>query len=158
MDTYYNKIVEILVHNVGINREELFIKSEYTSKREFISELNILQSTYRIATKYDRHIYCPRVLKLVELNHEKDQLIRTIPLNYLPTEVLTEKLNFKENGTEPEDSIDFLLEITGYELKEEDKAFMEMHSKAVLDFNKYSYDLWAEYLQPKFSLQENEIQ
>ena len=158
MDLYFNQLVDILINNVGINREELFIKSGYTSKRKFISELNILQSTYRIATKYDRHIYCPRVLTLVELNHEKDQLIRTIPLNYLPTEVLTEKLNFKENGTELEDSIDFMLEIAGYDLKEEDKAFMEMHSNAVLDFNKYSYDLWAEYLQPKFSLQENEFE
>lgn len=158
MDLYFNQLVDILINNVGINREELFIKSGYTNKREFISEINLLQSTYRIATKYDRHIYCPRVLKLVELNHEKDQLIRTIPLNYLPTEVLIEKLNFKENGTEPEDSIDYLLEISGYELKEEDKAFMEMYSKAVLDFNKYSYDLWAEYLHPKFSLQENKIQ
>ncbi|MBN8688619.1 MAG: hypothetical protein J0M10_16490 [Chitinophagales bacterium] len=153
MNPHNNKIVEILVNNVGIDKEELFIKSGYTSKREFISEINLLQSSYRIATIYDRHIYAPRVLLLVELTQQKDQVTRRIPLNYLPTDVLIEKLNFKERGTEPEDRIDYFLEIAGYELKPKDKAFMEIHSNTILDFNKYCYSLWAKYLQPKMILE-----
>jgi hypothetical protein len=74
-------------------------------------------------------------------------------LNYLPTVVLAESLNFRESGSEPEDRIDYLLEIAGYDLKEADKAFMEMHCKAILDFKIYNYSLWAQYLQPKFSVQ-----
>lgn len=74
-------------------------------------------------------------------------------MNYLPTEAVTERLNFRENGSEPEHWIDYLLEIAGYELNDTDKAFMEMHSIAIFDFKLYNYCLWPQYLQPKFSLE-----
>lgn len=70
LDLYYNQLVDILINKVGIDRKELFIKSGNKSKREFISELNHLESTYRIATKYGRHIYLPGILLLVELNQQ----------------------------------------------------------------------------------------
>ena len=145
MDLYYNHIVDILTKNTGIGRDELYKKSGL-NKRGFVTEINSLLSTCRISNQYDRFKYSPRVLILVE--YEKRHGIKTgeFQLNYLPTDVLNRGLNYINSGTEPEDCLEYELEITGYEISEKFKPFFENQSDIILDFNKFKYYLWAKYL------------
>ena len=150
-DPYYNHIIEILVENIGISRDELYTKSGL-SKREFVTEIDSLLSSYRISNQYDRLKYSPRVLLLVE--YEKRHSIKTgeFQIDYLPTEVLKSELNYINSGTEPEDCLEFELEITGLEINEKFKLFFEEQNDLKLDFDKFKYYFWAKYLYPEVDM------
>ena len=146
MDLYYNHIVDILTKNVGISRDELYIKSGIKSKWEFVREINRLLSEFRITKEYDLYRYSPRVLILAEIDEVNDCVARIINLNYLPNEVLRKELNYKNIRTEPEYGLDYELEITGYEISKEYKSFFEINNDISLNFDEFKYFLWAKYL------------
>jgi len=149
MDLYYNQLVDILINNVGLNRNELYVKSGYNSKRKFIAEINNLLVTSRIQCYHDRVIYSPRVLYLVELDFQKIKMFRKIELDYLPPEVLRKELNFIEMGSEFEDDLEYFLQIAGLELNSCNQLFIENHCNQNLDFTNMKYDLWSNYKNPK---------
>lgn len=146
MDQYYNHLVELLVNNIGISRQELYIKSGMSSKRDFISEINQLKACYRITSKCDRHLYSPRVLFIVECDINAKRVTKEISINYLPTDILKNTLGYVSQGVEPEDCLEYELEITGYEIKEEHKPFFEAHNKINFNFRNYKYFLWVKYV------------
>lgn len=149
MDLYYNQLVDILINNVGLNRNELYVKSGYNSKRKFIAEINNLLVTGRIQCYHDRVIYSPRVLYLVELDFHKIKMFRKIELDYLPPEVLRKELNFIEMGSEFEEDLEYFLQIAGLELNSCNQLFIENHCNQKLDFANMKYDLWSNYKNPK---------
>ena len=66
--------------------------------------------------------------------------------------MLEKVLEYTEPGIDPfEDKLDFHLEIMGYPLEEKYKAFFEQENGFILDYSKFHYTLWAEYLFPKYS-------
>lgn len=149
MGIYFNKLVDILINNVGINRNELYVKSGYNSKRLYLAEINNLLATGRIQCYHDRLIYSPRVLFLVELDFLKSKIFRKIELDYLPPEVLRKELNFIEKGYKFEDDLEYFLQIAGLELNSCNQSFIENHCNQKLDFANMKYDLWSTYKNPK---------
>lgn len=149
MQSYYNRLIEILVSNVGISRSELYNKSGYTSKRIFLSEINSLLESGRIQCYHDRVIFSPRILFLVELDFHKSKIYRRIELDYLPIEVLKKELNFVEIGLEPEYDIEYYLQIAGLELNVTNQEFIENLCTLSLDFVNMKYDLWSIFKNPK---------
>lgn len=152
MDLYFNHIVDKLIKNIGINRSDLYKISIVGNKRIFLTEINLLLEERRIIKDYGsgpvRFRYSPRVLKLFE--YEKNSGFKTaeFQLNYFPNEILEKELEYINNGTEPEDCLEFELQIGGFPLKEKHKFFFECHNEIKLDFNKFNYYLRAEYLDP----------
>ena len=94
----------------------------------------------------------PKVLKLVEFENRNGQLTRVFNINYVPTAVLEKELEYvnPDCGDPFEDTLDFHLEIMGYKLEEKYKAFFDAENGFTLDFSKFHYDLWAEYLFHKY--------
>lgn len=152
MNSYYNHIVDLLVGNGPMDRTDLFAKSGVKNKREFITEIDNLISENRIIhdgplSGYMKTVLFPKVLKLAEFENRNNALTRIFLINYAPTKVLEKALEYIEPGADPfEDKLDFHLEIMGYPLKEKYKGFFEKENGFTLDFNKFHYNLWAEYL------------
>ena len=149
MDLYYNHIVDRLIKNIGINREELFIKTEIKSKREFLNEINRLLSEHRISNREERLIYSPKILTLVEADKKYSIKTSETCINFIPTEVLEKELEYINDGTEQEDCLEFELQITGYELLENYKNIIEKNNNLYLDYTKYKYYLWSQFLYPE---------
>ncbi|MEO6732323.1 MAG: hypothetical protein ABIN01_13985 [Ferruginibacter sp.] len=158
MNLYYNHIVDRLIKNIGITRKDLYNITRIESKRKFLAEINLLLAERRIIKEYgdgpDRFRYSPRVLKLYE--YEKNIGFKTaeFQLFYFPNAVLEKELEYINNGTQPE-GLEFELQIAGYQLKEKHKFFFECHNDIKLNFNKFNYYLWAEYLDPFFKPKES---
>ena len=152
MDLYYSNIVDLLIKNRGISRKDLYKISGIESKREFLTEVNRLEVDREIIKEYDSGIvrvkYSPRVLKVLE--YEKIYNVRTAEykINFIPTAVLEKELEYINNGTEPEDCIEFELQIAGLAINEKHKSLFEKQNNITLNFNKFNYYLWAEYLDP----------
>lgn len=142
---YYNPLIELLIENLGISREDLFLKSGIKSKFQFVREINKLLEEDRIIKDYDPLCYAPRIHIIVEQN---DQILRKYRMDYLPPKELEKALSFKETGPEPEDRIAFYLEIAGLVLKKEDHPFLQKHCNINFDFDEYCYHLWAAYPAP----------
>ncbi len=155
MDLYFNPLVDLLIKNPGISRDELFIKSGMESNWEFVRQINRLLEEGRISKEYGVYRYSPRVLILVEKHKNEDSSSRIIDLNYLPTEILEEKLNYKKQGIEPEDCIEYDLQIAGYEIKKENKAFLEAYNNICLNVDEFRYFLWAKYLFKRLEISED---
>ncbi len=149
MDIYYNSIIEILSKNKGISREELFIKSGIKSKREFLNEINRLLSEHRISNWHDRLRYSPKILTLIEADKMYSIKTSEIRLNFIPTIVLEKELEYVNYGTEQEDCLEFELQITGYELLEKYKTIIEKNNNLNLEYTKYKYYLWSQFLYPE---------
>lgn len=95
-------------------------------------------------------VLSPKVLKLVEFENATDNFIRVFIINYTPPDVLEKVLEYVNDGLDPfEDCLDIELQIKGYKIEEKYKAFFEKENDFTLDFAKFHYDLWAEYLFPK---------
>ena len=156
MNSYHNHIVDILAANICLSRTDLFIKLGSKNKKEFIAEVDRLIAENRIRRESDitgraREVLSPKILKLVEFENRCNALTRTFNINYAPTAVLEKVLEFKKPVTDSdEDDLDVHLEIMGYKLEEKYKAFFEKENGITLDFNKFHYDLWAEFLFPKY--------
>ena len=149
MDILYNKVVEILKQNPGISREELFIKSRIKSKREFLNEINRLLSEHRISNREERLIYSPKILTLVEADKKYSIKTSDTSIKFIPTQVLEKELEYINDGTEQEDCLEFELQITGYELLEKYKTIIEKNNNLILDYTKYKYYLWSQFLYPE---------
>jgi len=104
-------------------------------------------------------VLSPKVLKLAEFEKESGDLTKVFYINYVPTDVLEKVLEYVEPGIDPfEDELDFHLEIMGYKLEEKYKGFFEQENGFTLDFTKYHYDLWTEYLFHKYRyLEQNSV-
>ncbi len=152
MDLYYNPLVDLLIKNPGITRDELFIKSGMKSKWEFVRKINRLFEEDRMSKEYDLYRYSPKVLILVEKDKNEDCLIRVIDLNYLPTEVLEKELNYEKHGTETENCIEYDLQIAGYEITKENKSFLESYNDIYLNVGEFRYFLWTQYLFRKVEI------
>jgi len=156
LNSYHNHIVDILAANICLSRTDLFVKLGGKNKKEFIAEVDRLISENRIRRESDitgkaREVLSPKILKLVEFENRCNALTRTFNINYAPTAVLEKVLEFKKPVTDSGgDDLDFHLEIMGYKLEEKYKAFFEEENGITLDFNKFHYDLWAEFLFPKY--------
>ena len=152
MDLYYNHIVDKLIKNIGINRRDLYNITTTESKRKFLTEINLLLAEGRIIKDYDegpdRFRYSPRVLKIYEVEKNSGFMTAEFPIYYFPNTVLEKELEYINNGTEPEDCLEFDLEIRGYQLQEKHKFFFEIHNDIKLNFNKFDYYLWTKYLNP----------
>jgi len=148
MDKYLNPIVELLIQNIGIHRDDLFLKSGL-SKREFLNEINRLLSEHRISNRDERLRYSPKVLTLVEVDKKYSIKTSETNINFIPTRVLEKELEYVNNGTEQEDCLEFELQITGYELLEKYKTFIEKNNNLNLDYTKYKYYLWSQFLYPE---------
>jgi hypothetical protein len=156
MNTYQNYIVDILVENVCMTRSALFFHKGIKNKKEFTKDLKQLIAEERI--RYEDDIYnkenavlSPKVLKLVEFEKIHGALTRIFKINYVPTSVLIKVLQYVPACIDPfEDSLNFKLEIEGYQLDEKYKAFFEAENGFTLNFTKFNYTLWAEYLLPKY--------
>ena len=157
MNSYHNHIVDILVENICISKAALYVKSGIENKRKFILEVDHLIEQRRIRYESDiknqvRVVLSPKVLKLVEFEKESNELKRIFNINYVPTDVLEKVLEYKKPGIDPfEDELDFHLEVMGYKLEEKYTAFFEKENGFTLDFTKFRYDLWAEYLFHKYT-------
>ncbi len=149
MEIYGHPIVDILRNEIGINREELFIKSRINSKREFLIEINRLLSEHRITNRDERLRYSPKILTLVEVDKKYSIKTSETNINFIPTRVLEKELEYVNNGTEQEDCLEFELQITGYELLEKYKTFIEKNNNLNLDYTKYKYYLWSQFLYPE---------
>lgn len=152
MGAYYNHIVDILIKNLGIKPLDLYNISGIESKREFLTEINRLLADHRIIKEYSyefaRFRYSPKMLTLWECEKSCDTLITRHKLNFIPTAVLEKELGYVNNGTEQEDCLEFELQITGYEINDKYKSYFENHTGLVLDFDKYEYYLWTQFLDP----------
>lgn len=152
MDLYYNHIVAKLKRNTQLNRTELFNSTINESGRKFLEEINYLLQEGRIRKDYalstGRFRYSPKELRIYE--YEKKYGINTATFNpyYFPTAVLEKELGFIKKGDDPEDEMEFALQIEGYQLKEADKLFFESHNEIQLNFEQFDYFLWADYLDP----------
>ncbi len=156
MNSYRNHIVDVLVENICLNRNDLFAKLGMTNRREFRTMVDRLLTEKRI--RYEDDIYgggpvlSPKVLKLVECQNRCGTLTRTFTINYTPTNVLEKVVEYVKPGIDPyEDKLDFHLEIMGYKLEEKYKAFFEQENDFTLDYSKFNYTLYAEYLFPKYA-------
>jgi len=149
MSIYQNKIVDALICYPGITREELFIKSRINSKREFLNEINRLLSEHRISNRDERLRYAPKVLTLVEADKKYSIITSETSINFIPTEILEKELEYINYGTEQEDYLEFELQITGYELLEKYKTIIEKNNNLNLDYTKYKYYLWSQFLYPE---------
>lgn len=156
MNSYRNHIVDILEENICLSKADLYLKSGIDNKKEFIKEVQKLVSARRIRCEGDitghaREVLSPKVLKLVEFENRCNAHTRSFIINYAPTDVLEKVLEYAKPGIDPfEDELDFHLEIMGYKLEEKYKAFFETENGFTLDFTKFHYNLWAEYLFPKY--------
>ena len=152
MDLYYNHIVDLLVNNIGIKQLELYKISGIESKREFLTTINRLVADHRIIKQFDheyiRSRYSPKVLYLWECEKSSDTSIKDYRINFIPTAVLEKELEYVNNGTEQEDCLEFELQITGFQINKKYKSYFENHTGLVLDFDKYKYYLWAQFLDP----------
>lgn len=152
MNSYRSHIVDILVENICLSRTDLFVKLGTENKRKFIKEVDYLIAEKRIRqesdiTGYTRWILSPKVLKLVEFENEDNKLTRFFIVNYVPTAVLQNVLEYVKPGIDPfEDELEFQLQIIGYSLEEKYKTFFEVENEITLDYTKFHYTLWAEYL------------
>ena len=162
MNLNNSQIVNLLIANRGISRTDLYKISGIENKREFLTEVNRLEADRQIIKEYDSAIvrvkYSPRVLKVLE--YEKKYSVRTAEykINFIPTALLEKQLEYINNGTEPEDCIEFELQIAGLAIKEKHKSFFENRNNITLNFDKFNYYLWAEYLDPFYKpLQEKTI-
>lgn len=149
MNKYNNSIVEILTNNIGISKCELFIKSRINSKREFLNEINRLLSEHRISNRDERLRYSPKILTLVEVDKKYSIKTSETRINFIPTEVLEKELEYVNYGTEQEDCLEFELQITGYALLENYKTIIEKNNNLNLDYTKYKYYLWSQFLYPE---------
>ncbi len=155
MNSYHNHIVDTLAANTCLSRTDLYVKLGSKNKKEFIAEVDRLIAENRIRRESDitgkaREVLSPKILKLVEFENKCNALTRVFNINYAPTAVLEKVLEFKKPVTDSGgDDLDFHLEIMGYKLEEKYKAFFEEENGITLDFNKFHYDLWAEFLFPK---------
>ncbi len=152
MNSYHSHIINLLVENGSMDRTDLFAKSGVKDKREFIKEVGNLIAEKRLLCEgplggENKSVLFPKVLKLVEFENRNNALTRIFLINYAPTKVLEKALEYIEPGADPfEDKLDFHLEIMGYPLKEKYKGFFEKENGFTLDFTKFHYNLWAEYL------------
>lgn len=150
MDLYYNHIVDNLIRNVGINRTKLFNITIIDSKRKFLTEINELLKEGRITKDYgpgpDRFRYSPRVLKIYEFEKMSGFKTAVYPIYYMPNVLLEKELEYIKKGDEPEDCLEFDLQIAGYPLQEKFKFFFECYNDIKLDFMGFNYYLWAEYM------------
>lgn len=156
MNSYHSHIVDILVENICLNRNDLFAKLDMTNRREFRTMVDRLMAEKRIRYEDDIKgggaVLSPKVLKLVEFQKKHGAHTRTFIINYVPTPVLKKVLEYTVPGINPfEDKLDFHLEIMGYPLEEKCKTFFEQENGFTLDYSKFSYTLCAEYLFPKYS-------
>ena len=148
MDKYLNPIVELLIQNLGIHRDDLFLKSGLC-KREFLNEINRLLSEHRISNRDERLRYSPKILTLVEADKKYSIKTSETRINFIPTEVLEKELEYVNYGTEQEDCLEFELQITGYKLLENYKTIIEKNNNLNLDYTKYKYYLWSQFLYPE---------
>jgi len=148
MDSYYNPIVEILTKNIGIHRDDLFLKS-CLCKREFLNEINRLLAEHRISNREERLRYSPKILTLVEADKKYSIKTSETSINFIPTQVLEKELEYINYGTEQEDCLEFELQITGYELLEKYMTIIEKNNNLNLDYTKYKYYLWSQFLYPE---------
>ena len=152
MDLYYNQIVSTLIKNIGLNQRNLFSLPTIESKRKFLTEINRLLAEGRIIKAYGDGAepvrYSPRVLKICEFEKNSGFITAQFPIHYLPYEVLEKELEYINKGTETEDYLSYELEIAGYHLDEKHKNIFENLNDITLDFSKYNYTLWAQYLDP----------
>ena len=156
MNSYRSHIVDVLVENICLNRNDLFAKLGMTNRREFRTMVDRLMAEKRIRYENDIHgggpVLSPKVLKLVEVDNKCGIHTRTFIVNYMPTPILQKVLEYTEPGNDPfEDKLDFHLEIMGYKLEEKYKAFFEQENDFTLDYSKFNYTLYAEYLFPKYA-------
>jgi len=154
MDKYLNPIVELLIQNIGIHRDDLFLKSGL-SKREFLNEINRLLSEHRISNRDERLRYSPKILTLVEVDKKYSIKTSETNINFIPTQVLEKELEYVNYGTEQEDCLEFELQITGYELLEKYKTIIEKNNNLNLDYTKYKYYLWSKFLYPEETIDSN---
>ncbi len=157
MNSYQNHIVDILSKNICLSKSQLYQKTGIENKREFLSQIEKLIAEERIRYDADfnegiRSVLSPKVLKLTEFENRYNIHTRTFQINYVPTAVLEKELEYvNPNCGDPfEDELDFHLEIMGYKLEEKYKLFLEKENGFVLDFSKFHYELWAEYLFHKY--------
>jgi len=152
MDLYYSSIVELLVKNIGIKPMELYKISGIESKRNFITEINHLIANHRIIKKdnyqFIRVRYSPKVLYLLEYVKDNERPTKIHEINFLPTSELERLFEYVNNGTEPEDCLEFELQITRYQIKGKYQSYFENHTGIMLDFEKNRYYLWAKFLDP----------
>ena len=148
MNKYNISIVDLLIKNIGISKCELFNKSGL-SKREFLNEINRLLAEHRISNKDNRLRYSPKILTLVEADKKYSIKTSETSINFIPTKVLEKELEYVNYGTEQEDCLEFELQITGYGLLEKYKTFIEKSNNLNLDYTKYNYYLWSQFLYPE---------
>ena len=157
MNSYHSHIVDLLVQNIYLNRTELFEKLGMENRREFRTMVDRLMKEKRIRYESDINgngpALSPKVLKLVEFENRNGQLTRVFNINYVPTAVLEKELEYvnPDCGDPFEDTLDFHLEIMGYKLEEKYKTFFESENGFTLDFSKFRFYLWAEYLFHKYN-------
>ncbi len=148
----YSHIVELLVKNIGIDSLDLYNISGNKSKREFITEVNFLLANHRIIKQYNPEYikprYSPKVLNLSEHEKTSNAQLNKFNINFIPTPVLEKEFGYENNGTEQEDCLEFELQITGYKIRKIHKPYFEKHSGLSLNFDKFNYFLWAQFLDP----------
>jgi len=154
MNKYNISIVDLLIKNIGISKCELFNKSGL-SKREFLNEINRLLAEHRISNKDNRLRYSPKILTLVEADKKYSIKTSETSINFIPTKVLEKELEYVNDGTEQEDCLEFELQITGYALLENYKTIIEKNNNLNLDYTKYKYYLWSQFLYPEETIDSN---
>ena len=90
-------------------------------------------------------IYSPRVLFLYEYDEQNNEITGSYQLNYLPSEILGKEFCYTNKGSESEDNLEYELQITGYEIREEHKHIFEKPNNIAFNFNRFKYYLWAKY-------------
>jgi hypothetical protein len=145
MDEYGRQITNLLINNLGISRDELFVKSGIISKYQFVRVIQHLIEEGRISKAFDPYNYAPRVHIVVEQN---SKALRKYRINFLSTDVLEKGLNFKRAGSEPEDELEYYLQVAGLPLKKENLTFLTGYCNINFNFDDYFYYLWAIYLLP----------
>ncbi len=150
MHPHYSHIVDLILYNPGIGHTALFEICGITSKKAFQTEINKLIADQRIV-KDDKHPikgqqYAPKVLFIYFYGKGSDEFISQHPMNYLPSDLLQETLEYIDAGKDYEDSFEFVLQIVGFRLHEKYKAFFETHSNLFLDFDKYDFKIGYQFL------------
>lgn len=149
MYRYYNRIIETLIENLGISRYDLYHKCLARDKREFLTTINKLLREGEIEYEKDSDggpVYYPITHWLNVFLKAGNIYFDKFRVNYIPSKVLQEELEYESPGQGYEDNLAFQMHIGGgYPIKEKYKAFFELHNNISLNFDKFSYSLTTVY-------------
>lgn len=149
MYRYYNRIIETLIENLGINRSDLYFKCLARDKREFLTAIKVLLKEGEIVYEEDSDggpVYSPKTHWLNVFLIKGNIYLDKFRVNYIPAKVLEKELEFEGPGKGCEDNLAFQMHIGGgHPIKEKYKNFFELHNDIKLNFDKYRYSLTTVY-------------